>query len=670
VAGYYVSSAANFVEDAPDRIVGLLSQALIEHFSGDHDRQLYSWRQQVQLLQDEFRKFLPGRTPARDWGLIIEYPLLRLQKRLDVVILAGEVICILEFKVGAQTLAEADRRQVEDYALSLRDFHTSSRDATIYPVLCATASSKTNLAPIEKGTVGQVGAIGSDGLCLLFAQLAAFQSQQASTQIDYQAWDRGAYRPVPTIIEAAEALYAGHSVGDIAQAGAEAQNLGATTEALISLIQRAKREGEHLVIFVTGVPGAGKTLVGLNAVHDPRFRDEGHTFGAYLSGNTPLVRVLREALAEDEHRRRGTKKSEARRRVQSAIQTLMDFLREYLKAHDGEAPDDHVIIFDEAQRAWDAAYGAQKFNRSKSEAGLFLEIMGRHDDWAVIIALVGGGQEINKGELGISEWGRALQAERDRDGARAWKAIASPQVLAGDEVTAWQSLFDSEVPAWVEADARLHLSTSIRSYGSDAAPKWVNSLLASDLQSAASIARSEADFPVYLTRDLETARAWLVQHSRGNRRSGLVASSGARRLRAEGLGASIGAAELDAVAHWFLRPRGDIRSSFALEVTANEYACQGLELDYVGVCWDGDLAFDFSHAKWRPRRLNGTRWQTVQGDDGRNWILNKYRVLLTRARLGMVIWVPRGSSADETRLPKVYDTIAGVLIASGARSLD
>ncbi|MEL1251899.1 DUF2075 domain-containing protein [Aurantiacibacter gilvus] len=668
LAGYSVWKVGEFVAASHETIVNQLSTRLIEHYRGDHERQLWSWRKQVRILQDALREHLQTHPRARDWGIILEYPLLRLQRRLDAVLLAGDIITIVEFKVGGGSYSPADKRQVEDYALGLRDFHETSRGMPIWPVLCVTEAQEGQLTPLSRD-VGEVATTNAESLGEVFAVLSRASERDDATQIDVLEWDAGAYRPVPTIVQAAEQLFAGHDVTEIAAAASDKRNLGETTEALISLIERARQNNEHIVAFVTGVPGSGKTLVGLNAVHDSRFSRHGQNPGAYLSGNTPLVKVLQEALAADARKREGIKADEAKRRVGAAVQTLMNFLREYLNAHPNRAPADHVVVFDEAQRAWDAAYGKQKFDRPKSEASLFLEIMGRHDDWAVIIALVGGGQEINKGELGLSEWGRALNEENANPNTPHWTAVASPEVLEGGEATAWQKLFDEMPGAWVEHDQRLHLDASIRSYGSNAAPNWVNALLAGDLGSAAKIAQSEPDFPVYLTRDLDRAKAWLRQSARGNRRCGLVASSGARRIRADGMGVSLGAAQLDDVAHWFLRERGDIRSSYALEVVANEYGCQGLELDYVGVCWDGDMLWSSQGHCWEPRRLNGAKWQSIRQPDGKSWALNKYRVLLTRARLGTVIWVPTGSETDLTRKPKHYDQIARALSDAGARLL-
>ncbi|MFD1765309.1 DNA/RNA helicase domain-containing protein [Sphingorhabdus buctiana] len=668
MAGYYVSKADEFTSALPETIVNQLATRLIEHFQGDHERQLYAWREQVRILQAKLQKHIKTDPNAADWGIIIEYPLLRLQRRLDVIVLAGDIVTVIEFKVGDGGYNSIDKRQVEDYALGLRDFHESSHGLRIWPLLCVTEGPPGKLSAIDQG-VGEVATSNAEGLNEVLSTLSNAAYQDGRKQIDVKIWNAGAYRPVPTIVQAAEDLFAGHDVTEIAAAAADRRNLGETTDALIYLIERARNRKQHLVIFVTGVPGSGKTLVGLNAVHDKRFSNAGQNPGAYLSGNTPLVKVLQEALALDARKREGIDAKEAKRRINASVQTLMNFLREYLNARPDNAPADHVVVFDEAQRAWDAAYGKQKFDRPKSEASLFLEIMGRHDDWAVIIALVGGGQEINKGELGLSEWGRALAVENDNPNTPHWFAVASPEVLDGGEATAWQTLFDGPPAAWAEREPSLHLNSSIRSYGSPSVPPWVNSLLAGNLREAARISQVEPDFPVYLTRSLNEAKEWLTRSARGNRRCGLVASSGARRIRADGLGVSLGAAQLDDLAHWFLRGREDIRSSYALEVTANEYGCQGLELDYVGVCWDGDLLWDAKLECWAPRRLNGAKWQSINQHAGRTWALNKYRVLLTRARLGSIIWVPQGSKTDPTRSCQHYDGIADALKRAGARTL-
>ena len=656
MSAYYKSTAHRFAETSAAQVVGALSMAQIRRFSGDHAMQLAAWEVQVDLLQGILRVLTEKYEVTKKWGVLFEYPLLRLQRRLDVVILAGCYVVVVEFKIGARTYQMQDIHQVEDYALDLRDFHEASHHMSILPVLCATH------APTRKVTLSHGMGVGPSYLCnrqTLTDLLVALAARESDQQIDIDAWESAKYRPVPSIIKAAELLFSGHHVGDIAYAGSSATNLGAMTDRLIEIVAQAQRNGEHIVAFVTGVPGSGKTLVGLNAVHDPRFRDKARPPGAFLSGNTPLVAVLREALARDNVARTHRTLKMARREVRSQIQGLMAYLEEYLGRSLKEAPIDHVVVFDEAQRAWDAAYGARKFNRPKSEPALLLEIMGRHADWAVVVALVGGGQEINRGEKGLSEWGAAIGAYNRDVGLRQWRAIAAPDVVEGGDATGWQRLFVDKTEAdLVERDETLHLGVSVRSYRCLATTRWVDALLDSDCEEASTIVARTNDFPIFLTRSLGAMRDWLHTNARASRRCGLVATSGARRLRAEGLGVTLSASELRAVANWYLLPRGDIRSSYALEVAANEYTCQGLELDYVGVCWDGDLVRSSKPNGWLCRRLSGSKWQEVRKEDMRRWIRNKYRVLLTRARLGTVIWIPRGDQKDETRCPEKLDAVA------------
>jgi len=346
----------------------------------------------------------------------------------------------------------------------------------------------------------------------------------------------------------------------------------------------------------------------------------------------------------------------------------MNYLEEYITEHPDRPPHEHVIVFDEAQRAWDAEYGRRKFNRAASEPELFLEIMGRHHDWSVIIALVGGGQEINTGEGGLAEWGAALQKRANENSDNQWEVYAAPQVVSGGQETVGQRLFSDDVSyeGLIDVDRQLHLPVSVRAYKCEAVTNWVNEVITGNSDQAFKIAREVEDFPIFLTRSLNTARTWLKRNERGTRRCGLVASSGARRLRAEGLGVSLSAMELDAVKHWYLQARGDIRSSCALEVTANEYTCQGLELDYVGVCWGGDMLWVNTTQQWKFRKLIGGSWSNVRRVEAQNFNSNTYRVLMTRARLGMVIWVPEGEKEDPTRDPIGFNETARFLTECGA----
>jgi hypothetical protein len=446
-------------------------------------------------------------------------------------------------------------------------------------------------------------------------------------------------------------LYSRHSVADIAAARADVGNLTRTTEAIRSAITAAATNRLHEVVFVTGIPGAGKTLCGLQAVFGAE------SGAAFLTGNLPLVHVMREALARNA-RDQGQSIRAARQEVESAIQPLIGFLREYWLRSD--PPHEHVIVFDEAQRAWDADFGRRKFGHEQSEAALFLDIMARHSDWAVIVALVGGGQEINTGEAGLAAWGEALMARPH------WRARAADTVLNTE--TARQRLFQVAPPT-LTLDAALHLDVPVRSVRSSAAAPWVDAVLRGDATLARSIADAAGTVPFLLTRSLSEMRTALRQLARGTRRAGLVCSAGARRLVPEGIWPNFPHTDADAVANWFLQRWPDVRASDALELPATQFACQGLELDQVGLCWGNDLIRRSGHREWVVRNFSGTRWLQTRAEAAIAYQVNTYRVLLTRARYETVIWVPNGDADDATRPAAEFDAIATFLGDCGAQPL-
>lgn len=476
------------------------------------------------------------------------------------------------------------------------------------------------------------------------------------------------YHPVPSVIQAATSIFAGHDVRQMAQA--DASNLREAAAHVVELIAWAKRTEKRALIFLTGVPGSGKTLAGLQAVHDAiATGDEQRGDIVYLSGNTPLVTVLREALARSEYsRHNGVKKAkslhEIRRLVRTRIQHVNDFLKQVLHSGSIQVPFEHAIVFDEAQRAWDEKQGLKKFSRTASEPALLLQVMGLRRDWCACVCLVGGGQEINSGERGVSGWGDAIRGLAAED-VESWVVFGPPDVLSGGPSTGGDSIGDLPRSLDVRIDGLLQLEVPLRSFRSPVLNEWVASVLVGDSSKAREIA-SKIAYPIKLTRSLVVARAWLKQITRGQRRCGLVANSGARRLRADGLGEVLNATDGMDIAHWYLNPPGDIRASYSLEVPANEYTCQGLELDFVAICWGGNFVRDLEGQRWLYRRLNGTRWQGVTDPSRRRFIENGYRVLLTRAREGLMIWVPRGDSKDKTREPELLDSTAEYLTSCGA----
>jgi hypothetical protein len=646
VEAWWSGDASELLAVAPEIIVQRLALRLVETHHLNRDTQLHAWRQQISLLRTVLSP-----TPGT-WRVLFEYPLLRLGRRIDTVLLTQHGILVLEFKVGATAIGILDRQQTEDYALDLFDFHAESRSHPVVPILVATLAKPPAVQwPLLWHGVTPVFAASAATLGPLLHDIAA-RIPLPARPLDARAWEDAPYRPVPTIVEAATMLYNRHGVADIAAARADVGNLGRTTAAISNTIEAARSEARHEVVLVTGIPGAGKTLCGLNAVFGAA------TGAAFLTGNLPLVHVMREALARDAHDQ-GRSIRVARQETEGAIQPLIGFLRDNLERTD--PPHEHVVVFDEAQRAWDAKFGRRKFGHAQSEAALFLDIMRRHHDWAVIVALVGSGQEINTGEAGLAAWGEALADRPD------WHVRASAGVLGSRDPR--QRLFKVQ-PDGMQIDPALQLSVPVRSIRSAAAAPWVDAVLLGDPEQAIAISNAAGGVPFLLTRSLPEARIALRRLARGNRRAGLVCSAGARRLVADGIWPNFPHLDADAVANWFLRRWPDIRASDALEIPATQFACQGLELDHVGLCWGNDLIRRAGRTEWIARSLAGTRWQEPRGEAAIAFQINTYRVLLTRARYETVIWIPTGDTSDATRDPATFDAIARFLLECGAKVLD
>ncbi len=642
----------SFLARDPAELIGTLATADARRFRHNEPQQIRAWEISLACL----RAALQGWEAAASWEIVLEFEMLRLGRRIDAVLLMPRGIVVLEFKAGATRFHPDDRRQVEDYALDLRDFHSASRGVPIIPILVATAArpQPAGWPLLLDGDVTPVREASMETLGELLRELWRRLPEPGHPLVPPH-WPAAPYRPVPGIVEAARMLYSRHGVEEIRAARAEARNLSQTTASILSRIAATKANGGHCVIFITGIPGAGKTLCGLNAVFGTERADN----PVFLTGNPTLVHVLREALARDDAAGQSGRLRKARHDMTGTIQALPKFRDLYVG--NGAAPPDRVIVIDEGQRVWSASHAIRKSSDrpvqlSDSEPGHLLDIMARHADWAVIVCLVGGGQEIHDGEGGLAEWGAALAA---RPG---WSIASAPETLAAPDPR--QRL--PRLPS-LAVDPALHLDVAMRSLRNPSAALWVDAVLADDRAEARRIADT-APLPFRLTRDLATLRHHLRHAARGWRRAGLVASSGAKRLRADGLGAELPHMDAAAVAHWFLdRWPEDVRASDALETLATEFSCQGLELDHVGLCWGGDLV----HGRaWRARNFVGTEWQVARQPDKIANRINTYRVLLTRARYETVIWVPQGDIADRTRDPAEFDAIADFLLACGARPLE
>jgi hypothetical protein len=482
--------------------------------------------------------------------------------------------------------------------------------------------------------------------------------------VDDHKWSRAPYHPTPTIIEAARSLYSQHSVEAIARFDAGAQNLRVTSLRIDELVDEAMKDGRKIICFVTGVPGAGKTLVGLNVATRHRRELEQPTHAVFLSGNGPLVAVLREALTRDEVARRKAQGEKVRKgkvgeSVKAFIQNVHHFRDDALV--ETGPPIEHVVIFDEAQRAWNlqqtASFMQRKKNRpgfAQSEPEFLISCMDRHKDWAVIICLVGGGQEINTGEAGIDAWLDAVNSQFPH-----WHMYISSR-LVDSEYAAGKALAKVSQRHDAHLDDCLHLAVSMRSFRAENVSAFVKALLdCQTTEAREAFAKLSARYPIAVTRDLNVAKQWVRSHARGTERFGLVASSKAQRLKPHAIDIRV---DVDPV-HWFLNEKEDTRSSYYLEDAATEFQVQGLELDWTCVTWDGDLRF--AGSGWSYHDFRGAAWTNIKNADNRNYLKNAYRVLLTRARQGMVLFVPPGESTDPTRSPAFYDPTFNYLTELG-----
>jgi hypothetical protein len=671
MSAYYRSSVKSFLSsDERSILATLTSQYANDGYVSQYTSATIAWTLTLPALKRELEKLTQASQASSSWQVMLEYPLYRLRRRIDAVVLTPNGVVVIEIKTGATEFVSSDKRQAVEYALDLRDFHAASASLAIFPILWAFEAPEAQ-TQAHKGNakgVNSLSLVGQNTLANTLLEVVGNLGFSGFDEAEKEgaAWDNSPYEPVPSVVDAAISLFAGHGVREITVAGSK--NLNEAANAVFAIIELARQQSIHAVVFLTGVPGAGKTLAGLNIVHDASQHDLSTTGDiVYLSGNTPLVIVLREALALDLHERNsaGSKKStlsEARASTRATIQHINDFLKEYVQSSSA-APSGHVIVFDEAQRAWDAQQGKEKFGRSASEPLLVLETMARHTDWSVTVCLIGIGQEINDGEEGVGGWAAAID-QISMTSPDQWKVIGPNAIFSESRSvnTLGKILSGSEETR----NDSLHLDVSMRSFRSPELGTWVDELLSGNAKSAGEI-KSRLSYPIYLTRNLGEAKSWLKLITRGLRRKGLLASSGARRLRADGVGETLNATDGSSIAHWYLKPVGDIRSSHALEVPANEYTSQGLEIDFACICWGGDLIVE--DGQWIPRKLAGNSWNEIRAERNILFVLNSYRVLLTRAREGMIIWVPDGDLEDSTRSPAELDRVYQELLNAGCVEL-
>lgn len=688
----YKSDFKSFIEADPYSVLGRIHDAFHGQALTSTDE---AWLGEIRLLQNVL---LPWKDEEAE--IIFEYDIPRLGKRIDVVLLLRGLIFCLEFKVGQKDALQSDVEQVMDYALDLKNFHRYSHDRIIVPILIPTkhTSSSSSFTPsVYNDSIFNPLITGASGLQKIVQEVLCHVDANISGTI--KDWIISPYTPTPTIIEAARSLYENHSVEDITRHEADKVTTDATIAYILDVINRSKRKGEKSICFVTGVPGAGKTLVGLDVVVKQSYQNDG-TFNeedgaVYLSGNGPLVAVLTEALARDNYkksREKGEDKklSDSRREVSKFIQIIHRY-RDNMLAKiknpvvNGELeidPDkavklqqsgygevEHVAIFDEAQRTWThkriADYlkrGGTYGNKLKvpnfpmSEAAFLIWSLDQREDWATIVCLIGGGQEINTGEAGISEWISALNERFPH-----WNVYISDKLTEPEYAEGKVNELLEHNPNVVFSD-RLHLGVSLRSFRAERLSAFVHSLLSFNTD-VSELYRNVAShgYPIVLTRSMDKARMWLRQQARGTQQTGILISKVSARFKP--LAVHVLPQNEDNAVHWFLEDKTDVRSSNYLEEAATEIQVQGLEVDFACVLWDADMRCD--NNQWTFWKFNGkTQWTPEKNIETQKYMLNAYRVLLTRARQGMVICVPEGNGRttpegfpeDPTRLPIFYDS--------------
>lgn len=639
---YYSDKISDFIEKSTETIIGEIS---VNSRAGNINTQLFAWQFQITLLKEVLKK--------HTGNIFFEFSIPRMGKRVDCLLIINNIVFVIEFKVGQKEFINENIEQVWDYALDLKNFHKPSHHLLLVPVLVATQAKDSQIEIIStshKDNLINPIKTNSRNLENTIDQILEFF--EGDQQVDSAEYINGSYAPTPTIIEAAIKLYNNHNVEEITRNDADAINLSSTTKYISETIEFAKAYRKKIICFVTGVPGAGKTLVGLKVATEHLDKSKGNT-SVFLSGNKPLVDILQEALTRDKvlqekHLGKKITKKQAKESVKAFIQIIHHYRDAYL--NDQKAPYDHVAIFDEAQRAWTKEQTIKFMQQKKgvpnfqfSEPEFLISCLDRHQDWAAIVCLVGGGQEIHTGEAGISEW---LEAIKNK--FKNWETRISPN-LFDSEYAAKDSIERLSQNSKVVFHDSLHLAVSMRSYRAENLSKLIKEILDINPNAKNTLEQLKGKYPIVITRDTEKAKNWLREKARGSERYGIVVSSQAYRLKPLAMDVR---SPINHV-NWFLDSKDDIRSSYFLEDVATEFNVQGLELDWTCVTWDGDLRF--SNDSWRTFSFVGNKWQKIHQETRRKYLINAYRVLLTRARQGMIIVVPEGNKDDYTRQPEIYD---------------
>lgn len=661
---YYYNSIRSFLGEDPNAVIGVL----VKKSFNCTDEQRDAWINQINQLQYKLKEL------DCSGDIIFEYDIVRLGKRIDVVLLIKHMVFSLEYKNGEKIYKARDAEQAEDYALNLKNFHKESEDLYVCPILVATNAEKYKENVLSTYDDKQVFLQRVNNDTLIETIKSVYQKYGDDGIIDFDKWYNSQYCPTPTIIEAATEAYLNHTVENIARSEAGKENIDNCELEIQNIIEYAKTNKAKCICFVTGVPGAGKTLVGLDIAAKNLEKETGGIKSVYISGNGPLIKVLRKSLSINALNRysgnshKDLSKQEIKKKISISVQAFIQeayAFRKDMLLHSDKEPIENILIFDEAQRCWGkeklCEWVKKKMNKDLdvSEPEYFIDCMNRKKDWAVLICLVGLGQDIYDGEVGINEWFKSVIEKYPN-----WHLYYSEDIFKQIE----DKNIDRNAIKYFDNSHQvkaLHLPTSIRSFRSEIVSKFVDNLLDCNIEETRNIYKSLGKYEIYVTRDINKAREWCRQKVRGSERCGIVACSSAQRLKPEGIFVPT---EID-VENWFLAPKEDLRSSNAMEIVASEFKVQGLEIDYSIVCWDADLRK--TDNGWDYYNFKGTKWQKRKKSDQQRYLLNAYRVLLTRARQGMVIFVPKGCDLkiDQTRNFKDYDAIFNYLTGIGIKTL-
>lgn len=688
----YADTISGFLSKSEGEIVHILTEN--NEFSSIRRTTMDSWHEEVRTIRKALSEY-----KEENGFVAFEYTIPRVGGRIDCLIGLRGILFVLEFKTGEEQNADADKEQLEQYVIDLKNFHFESYDIPIAPIWVV---PQAELAPVKvrkpsnKQLLFEMATVCDTSIEDCFKQILS--KDISREQIDMNNWLYSPYCPTSNIVDAARKLYANNKVEDINRSDAKGEDLIRTTKTLLDLIDKAKANREKYLCLVTGVPGAGKTLIGLSVAtkhkEDESSKNKDNR-SVYLSGNRPLVMVLQEALARDAYERAeeqikeklgrkpkrtelkeaGITRPEIKSKIKQFIQPVPSWRKEYLKgirvsgsgdhmtlikdanyayrgSGDFYVPYDHVSIYDEAQRAWEANENASYVRKKEahlkdfpnwSEPRFLISCMDRHEDWAVYICLIGNGQDINHGEAGTVEWIRSIKCFPN------WKTYA-PEDIKNEQAVA-----DALDGVNIEYLPGLHLNTDLRSIRAENLAQFVDDLLTFKKENATQLLENLKRYPICITRDINTAKAWVKEHARENERYGALASSKGQRLKPDALTLLPPNSSESDVTHWFLGDNKDVNSSFYMEEVATEFQVQGLELDWALVAWDADMRYDTSSSTWKQYSFRGSKWMNINDEKIRKYQINAYRVILTRARRGMVIYVPKGSPDDHTRSPKFYD---------------